>query len=252
MTRLYFALAEDANINNQTFKGWDLEKYPLNFLVAFPFMKSFYERKNFTLGAGRTMLDSGAYSVWKSGKTIDLAALVAEAKKPHWDEAVALDVIGDDDASVAQAWKMRELMGDDRHKVMPVFHYGDKWESLEIYKKLYTRIGLSCRFGEPVAKSLKWLHQCFARAYPAQFHSFGWVQREMLMEFPFATADTASWHASARFGRSNARPGKIFPRKSQVGIEAYNLAGEIQHFFDLQTEVATRWAGELSWTQSSK
>ena len=42
----------------------------------------------------RLMLDSGAFSAYKSKKHIDIDALIEESKKPLWNETVGLDVIG--------------------------------------------------------------------------------------------------------------------------------------------------------------
>ena len=87
-TQLYFAVCSNQEVLKYTFSSWDWEGKPLNLLVAFPFLKTW---RGATSGEEEwkpksLMLDSGAYSAWKSGATIDIDALCEEAANPDWDE----------------------------------------------------------------------------------------------------------------------------------------------------------------------
>jgi hypothetical protein len=242
--RLFLATGTSPELLKTTFGPWDWTARPINCLVTFPFIEAWDKAQNelnIKWPVKSTILDSGAYSAWNSGKVIDFDKLCAEAGNGRWDEAVALDVIGDSDASLANARKMKER---GLH-VMPVFHFGESFSVLMDYKKEFKRIGLSCRFGEPVAKSMAWLDQCFARAYPAEFHSFGWVSEKALMRFPFTTADTASWHTGIRFGKGQAYPGLNLPRRTQVGPSAYDLRADVLHYLRLEERIISRWRTEL-------
>jgi hypothetical protein len=251
MTALYFAFSNSDPVNRDTFGRWDWHALPLNILIAFEPRAGFMSWKNRSYPTyGRTMLDSGAFSAWQSGSTIALEDLIKEAKTDNYDEAVALDVIGDPIASLNNALEMRACLP----RVIPVFHYGEPWELLVEYKNQFDgRVGLGgIATGISVPKKIRWLEQAFARAYPARFHGFGVAQKDILMNFPFASADTASWHTGTRFGHSAAYPDIKLPRKSLLDNTAfdgtgYDLRSELFYYLQLQAEVQDRWANELLW-----
>lgn len=209
----------------------------LNLLVSFVYLQEFSGRR-YTNRFGKMMLDSGAFSAWKSGKVIDMAALVAETRNPRWDESVTLDVIGNGPASLDNALRMK-AMGSPAY---PVFHYGESWDILDRYREEFWKVGLSCRFGEPSSASYKWIAECFRRAWPYRFHSFGWVAPDLLKSYPFHSADTASWVLSpSTRGQWRAFGGKMSVRGSKK-----NLRAEMEVYFRLQRELKSRWARTLA------
>lgn len=192
MTRLFLAGVSPTSL--RAIGDWDWSARPLGLLASFAYPASMEAVAS--SGATHRMLDSGAFTAWTRGHRVDLDALVREATSGRWSEVVALDVIGDADASVRNAEAMRERVPN----VVPVFHIGDPWEHLQHYVERFVKVGLSCRFGEPKSTSLRWLERCFSRAWPARFHSFGWVDLDALMRFPFESADAATWvQASAAY-----------------------------------------------------
>jgi hypothetical protein len=245
MTQIYFAFL--SGVGRLTFEYWDWEREPLNILVSFPFV-GLWRRKGFNTPGVRTILDSGAYSAWKSGVRIDIDALCEEARNPEWHEVVSLDVIGDCKASCENALYMKA----QGLQVMPVFHYGDDWAYLDLYCREFDRVGLSCRFGEPLSRSYAWLDQCFTRGYPKKFHSFGWVERKMLWRFPFYSADTTSWGRRLKYGRSHVFGHQYrVPRSSEGNDIAYDLRPEIRYYLQLQRDLQSRWKEELAWATPS-
>lgn len=242
--KLYLATGTSTELLKTTFGPWDWVNNPINCLVTFPFIKTWDEAQK-TLGVQwpvkSTILDSGAFSAWNSGKVIDFEALCTEAGNGRWDEAVCMDVIGNPEASLENA---RIMKARGLH-VMPVFHFGEPWDILKAYKEEFNRVGLSCRFGEPMAYSMRWLEQCFARAYPCPFHSFGWVQEKTLMALPFATADTASWHTGIRFGKGQAYPGIRIPKRTEAGPDVYDLRADVHHYISMEERIQRKWQKEL-------
>lgn len=245
MTHIFLALGSSWRRALGT--TWPHEDEPLNALVTFadPHLLSSIDGVNFS----RLMLDSGAFSAWNRGATIDMDALAEESKRPRYTEAVCLDVIGDADASVKNALAMKAAGSP----AFPVFHYGDPWEHLELYKKEFGRVGLSCRFGEPVSLSMRWLDQCFARAWPCRFHSFGWTGAGPLSTFPFDTADSTSWMVPQMYGQWRSfgkghRRHFGFPSPT-TGIPTsgtLNLTGEVRSWLKIQRFLSYRWAKELA------
>lgn len=202
MTTIYAAGTN--GYQRETFENWDWEANPLSWLNSFHYI-GYWRRHCDVIKPERRMLDSGAYSAYHSGTTIDLEALVHEALTGGWDEVVGLDVIGDPDGSI----KNLDRMWDMGCVAMPVFHIGDPWEHLEYYASKWPKVGLSCRFGESVKDSLRFYDQCFARAWPCKFHSFGWIARDALIRFPFHTADAATVSLMAGMFPSLTLPGNM-------------------------------------------
>jgi hypothetical protein len=268
MTQLFFAAPNSFHIMRDTFGRWDWENKPLNVLVAFKPREGFISWVQ--RGAGwkqfpnndqeivpatctpgvKTILDSGAFSAWKSGTAVSLDELIEECKTrvPAWDEVAALDVIGSASESMYNAVVMQKA----GLPVIPVFHYGEDWGYLQAYKDRFgDRIGLGgIATGVGSTEKRKWLAQCFARAYPARFHGFGVASEDLLMAYPFFSCDTASWHTGLRYGRTAAFGDIKMPRKSELdGGEfegsAYDMRFEIEHFLRLEAKVSERWKSEL-------
>jgi hypothetical protein len=216
---------------------------PLHFLATFA-AKPVMEIVQGWPAASR-MLDSGAFTAYHQGSAIDLEALIAEGVSGRWDEVVALDVIGDPDGSIANAERMRAA----GCVATPVFHIGDPWEHLEHYVEHWPKVGLSCRFGEPKRESLRFYEQCFARGWPAKFHSFGWVHRDVLIRFPFASADAATWIvAPASFRRCSLRKRGVETQvDARVGTEmvAHLMRQHLEAGWALQQELRAFWGPTL-------
>ncbi len=237
MTRVY--LAGQAAHGNRALKMWDHEAKPLSRLVSFAYPSDVRRVK--TERFESRMLDSGAFTAHNNGTRIDIDLLINEALTGGWDEAVGLDVIGDAEGSMRNAEYMRER----GCLAMPVFHIGDPWEHLLHYCNHWPKVGLSCLFGEPLAESFRFYEQCFARAWPHRFHSFGWAARTMLLRFPFHSVDVSSWVTSASY-RSFFYGGK----RHHLSVEAEHVHNgtrtNLDVFWNLQKELRAKWAKELA------
>jgi len=237
MTQMYLAYT-GATAQKITMEKFDFEKYPISVLVSFHYLKGHQGTKPYH--PPTMMLDSGAFSAWNAGAEIDIQALIKETKKPEWDESVALDVIRDPEGSLKNAL----LMKAQGSPAFPVFHYGDPWEIMDEYVKHFPKMGLSCRFGEPVKKSLKWLEACYARHWPMKYHSFGWVMKKMLQTFPFHTADTASWgRMPCEWGHWKAFGGQRVSCRPKGG--KIDITAEALFYYDIQKELKWQWRKEM-------
>jgi hypothetical protein len=229
-------------VANKTLQEWDWVNKPLHILVAFPYLRG-YKKERPSYGEPLcTMLDSGAFSAWKSGHEVDIDELIHEVKIGGWDESVALDVIGDSAGSVKNAFYMKEAGID----VIPVFHYGEDWGVLAEYCHNFAHVGLSCRFGEANNDSIRWVEQCFARHWPHCFHSFGWISEKILDRVPFDTADAATWQlAPAAYGVWKSYNGAklSIPSSLTTGVR---FTTEIEHYLNIQLRLEERWKKELT------
>lgn len=249
MTEIFLALG---GRHRDTLAGAD---HSFNALISYAHPSVIKEAKQY-LNPKLKMLDSGAYSAWNSGKTIDIDDLIEATKDPYWTHSVCLDVIGDAEASVKNSLYMKA----QGSPAFPVFHIGDPWEHLAEYKRVFNHVGLSCRFGEPVRASMKWLEECFARAWPCRFHSFGWISPSTLYAFPFDTADATSWMAPGLYGHSvglSNRPHATVPF-ARGAIHApgnrkqpyKNLQFETRYYDRLGRFLAVKWKKELTLCRS--
>lgn len=234
MTWLYFAFgANPTAVRTLEMCDWQ-ERCP-KVLASYWYIKE-YRKQQHKFKPTHTVLDSGAYSAWHSGKEINIDELIEETKNPYWKESVCLDVIGNAEASLKNALYMLER-GSPAY---PVFHIGDSWEILQEYCKKFDKVGLSCRFGEPESTSMKWLDNCFARAWPHKFHSFGWIKEGMLEKYPFHSADASSWILSpAAFGTW-----REFGKLKVRGMK--DVLAQVDSTLRMERRLQSRWRKELA------
>ena len=176
----------------------------INLLVSYVYVDGYETLAHEMPRLTGTMLDSGAFSAWRSGAKIDIDALIAESKKQRWKESVCLDVIGKPAQSVANAIYMQ----DRGSPAFPVFHFTDPWEHLDEYKRRFDKD----RF--IVSSSAKSLTMPVAQLagsmlrtpdLAAQISFVRWLGRseKMLIQLSLPLgADTASWNNRPnRFGK---------------------------------------------------
>jgi hypothetical protein len=215
-------------------------------LVSYVYVDEFLKKKSRYVYRD-WMLDSGAYSAWNSGKQIDLSEYIDFCKKlkksdQTLSEIIALDVIGSDRGSLANAHAMKAAGVE----AMPVFHIGDDWGILREYAAGWDKVGLSCRFGESIIESLRFYDQCFAKVWPKKFHSFGWVAEDMLLRYPFHSCDASSWEVGPCAFGNWKRFGKMSVRGSKQ-----DLRGEVLWYLELEARCRSKWKplfDSLNWT----
>lgn len=236
MTRIFLATAAQSP---RTLLRVDWSKCNVGVLVALPYLaglRSIERQEGMRLVCRPKMLDSGAFTAWNAGHEVDYEGLCREAATGEWDEVVALDVIGDAIASRDNALKMR----DRGLTVMPVFHFGEPWHILETYKREgFARIGIAGGPRNPRPDSLRWFGQVFSRAWPHAMHCFGWTPEDVLVQFPFASADSSSWQlAPTAFGRWKAFGNQALRINSpQLRSTRTELMAQVDYYQRLQNRV---------------
>ena len=151
---------------------------------------------------GSYFMDSGAYSVWCSGKTIDLQSFIAFCKEhgKMFTAVAALDVIGSSEGSFENYLRMRDGGLDP----IPVFHNGESFSWLEKYLATgATYIGLGgMAKGAPAAR-MSFIRDVFTR-YPdptkVGFHGFGITAPNLLGMFPWRSCDSTAAAMTAMNG----------------------------------------------------
>jgi hypothetical protein len=187
------------------------------------------------------MLDSGAYSVWRSGAKIDINEYISFCQNnPAISYYVNLDVIPgtasssptaqDIEDAAAQGWKnyMQMVRKLDFCKVVPVFH---RRESLKWLEKMLEvgcpYIGLGGTAGSVNRRAvIKWFDQVRGIITNSdgkpivRTHGFGINSLELLRRFPWYSVDSAGWLVLASFG-------KIWIPRKAAGQFDFNLKAAV-------------------------
>lgn len=160
-------------------------------LVSYYYLEKFIEHQH-RYCYRNWVMDSGAFSAFSSGVTIDLQEYIKCCKRlmqtdPTLVEIFALDVIGD--------WKGTKKNTEEMWRqgvpAIPCFHYGEPWDVLKGYCKDYPKVALGGCVGK--RDKLKFVGQCFARAWPHKFHGFGFGDEAAILGYPFASTDATNW-----------------------------------------------------------
>jgi len=164
-------------------------------------------------------LDSGAFSAFASGETVDLDGYIEYIKKYEdcFEVYAGLDVIGDWQATAKNIEKM-ESAG---LKPLPTFHAGSPLEELERMCEKYDYIALGGLV--PLAirprKMKKWLDSCFSvikRHWPVKVHGFGVNAFWAWERYPWYSVDATSWLMGGKFRHMvRFKDGKLVSRSKK-------------------------------------
>jgi hypothetical protein len=182
-----------------------------------------------TSGALSVMVDSGAFTAWKQGKAIDLEDYLRWLEAPAFtfETAIALDVIGDADASVSNWQRMRARAPHVR--LMPVWHEGDPIEHLDEYAARAPIVGLGRIEGRrSEVKTLEFYDAAFNRWPTLAMHALGNANPTTLEPYPFASFDSTGWQRDAAYSNAARWPFNRCSRETRM--RAYLEATEtVEH-----------------------
>jgi hypothetical protein len=171
-------------------------------------------------------LDSGAFSLWKTGEVKTVKTYEQELKEtiPRLLEVfakvyvISLDRIPGTcgtpptpqdliDATNISVDNFHYLL-DRGIKTIPVHHQGEPFDVLKNYFQHVDYIGVSPANDAPRPKRVRYVQQCWQvykelgltnPVFPA--HSFGNTATEILQAFPFYSADSQTWGTGALYGK---------------------------------------------------
>jgi len=210
-------------------------------LVSYFYLSGFLKHRH-RMGFRDWVMDSGAYSAANSGVTIDLQEYIDTCARlleedPKLTEVFGLDVIGDPEASLRNC----EEMVRQGIPVIPTMHIGEPWEVVQEVKR-YPKFAVGGMVGLHKARKIKFIEQVFARAWPHKIHAFGIASEEILMRFPFHSADASNWEtAPCAFGNW-----KVYGKMSVRGGTHQHLRAEIEWYMALERKLRFRWRKEMA------
>ena len=167
------------------------------------------------------MLDSGAFSAWNKGATINLQEYITFCLDHYemLDYIVNLDVIPsspyqkvtkeDSKNSVKQGWGNYKTMlnaGISKDKLIHVFHQGEDMKWLKRMVKQIPYIGVSPANDKTTQQKILWLDECMDYVTDNQgtpivkFHGFGVTSLRIMLRYPWYSVDSTSWVVTGRMG----------------------------------------------------
>lgn len=156
-------------------------------------------------GTKEVIIDSGAFSVWNKGGTIDINAYVdfCLALPQTWT-FVNLDVIPktgsskeDIEECCKQGYENYLFLKSKINNILPVYHYGDDIKWMHKYLEHTNYIGVSPANDIHEKEKRKWLKTTFKeldiKNTKIKTHGFGYSSFEGLTMFPFYSIDSISY-----------------------------------------------------------
>lgn len=150
-------------------------------------------------------LDSGAFSAWTQGVTIDIQQYIDFIKVNEYAISfyANLDVIGDPEGTLANQRTM-EAAG---LTPVPVYHYGEPERYLRDYVRDYQYIAIGGMVGKPNKALQQWLDPLWANhlvdgeGMPlCKVHGFGMTSLRLMLRYPWWSVDSTSWVVTGRLG----------------------------------------------------
>lgn len=149
------------------------------------------------------MADSGGFSAWSLGRPVALQAYIdwLHRWKHRLHVYANLDDITDERLTIANQREM-EAQG---LRPLPIFHYGERWETLDAYISRYPYVMLGGMAGvreRSWYQAMPWLIQCFKRGASSQtaFHGLGVSAQKVLDVLPFYSADASTYMNAVKYG----------------------------------------------------
>lgn len=217
----------------------------LNLLIAYPYLdKSSQKLLAEHQGSIRFLLDSGAFTAWKSGKPItldDYCRFLEALPITPW-RYFTLDVVGDPHATRENY----ETMLKRGFKPVPIFTRGGALEMLDAYYEASDLVGL----GGVVRKgndTFAWLKAVIRHAGKRAVHILGFTVIDWLKYFRPFSCDSSSYSCAASFGKISIYMGA--GRITYKGRQEFNALppAQVRHAIEALGFDWREMAREASW-----
>jgi hypothetical protein len=169
----------------------------INVLIAYPYTSKGAIQQFVDHGDNiRFLLDSGAFTAWKTGKEVkldDYCKFVESLPVKPW-RYFTLDVIGNAEAT----FKNYETMLKRGFKPVPIFTRGEKVDMIDEYYKTAEVVGVGGLVG--TAGNKGFVNGLMKRIGTRRCHWLGFTSLPFLKHYHPYMCDSSSWKSSRRYG----------------------------------------------------
>lgn len=189
------------------------------------------------------LIDSGAFSVWNSGRTIDIDNYLKfiSSLPPQWS-CINLDVIVDKSMSkkkiadsIEQSYQNFLYLSSKRPNILPVHHYGEDMSVMKRYLNHTDHMCISPTKGLRTSEVDKYLEECFSLIDPkkVKLHALGMTIQRLMLKYPFYSVDSITYK-KARLGRKNT---------NYWGVGAFNCLAyeQIRYWQHVTAQITNVW-----------
>lgn len=159
----------------------------------------------------QVFLDSGAFSAWNMGATIDLPKYCRYIQENE-------DIIRKDDGTIMasvldgigdplQTYRNQLEMEARGVRPLPCFHFGEDERYLEFYIANYPYITLGGMVGKTVEQLITWLDRIWEKYIidgagrpKTKLHAFGITSVRVMERYPWYSVDSSSWIQFGAYG----------------------------------------------------
>jgi hypothetical protein len=183
--------------------------YPLNLLVAYPYMQGQLQVLKENADILRLLVDSGAFTAWKAGKQIELddyCRFIEQLPVEPW-RYFTLDVVGDPEGTLHNY----ETMLKRGFKPVPILTRGEDPSVLEDYYKTSDVLGIGGLVG--TSGNRGFVRGIMRHIGKRKVHWLGFTAFDFVKVYRPYMCDSSSWTSGSRFGTFDLYMGRGRMRK---------------------------------------
>lgn len=177
------------------------------------------------------MLDSGAFSAWKKGESINVEDYVNYIRAGCVGKYVVLDVVGDPEETDFN----QRTMEESGLYPIPVFHIGSKWERLDMLAGKYPLIALGGTVGRSRTERETFFDEVFARHPETCYHGLGMTIPALMRKYPWMSVDSTTWLTGKKNAMLVTDSGQI-PMDGRMSVSE-RVAVNVRYFRGFEDEI---------------
>lgn len=227
-------------------------------LESYHYIKSPTKVRHIRDDQRRIFLDSGAFSAFTLGKTIDIRSYARFIRDhldiiEHFEDATGIHLLAsvlDAIGSADNTWRNQTTLEQMGITPLPCYHYGEPEEVLQYYIEKYDYITIGGMVPITTSQLIYWLDRIWMKylsntdgTAKRKVHGFGLTSVRLMHRYPWYSVDSSSWVQTAANG------GIVLPGMATAIIVSNDSAyakKEGQHFNTLTKPLqdALRWEVE--------
>jgi hypothetical protein len=195
-----------------------LKKFGANkLMLTFAEVKSYNRNMpRFKEGNFDILFDSGAFSLWRRGISIDIQEYCKYLLMHNIGKYITLDKIGNHSETMVN----QKIMEDFGMNPIPVYHLNSPIENLYEICEKYSYVCLGGTVGSQFSVRLKFFTEVFEHFPNHKFHGLGLTDSRLTEQFPFYSVDSTTWLCAAKAGKILDGNGKQCHAPPEMDLES--------------------------------